>query len=622
MLVRLKSGEVAVRVPDAGPSSTPVPIDVDKAKRAHKKKRSKVPKVPPPSSPTATPEELAELEKHVWYGCFICVIYLPRNMARCNETIENIVAHGFPAPYMIPGVTPRPGDTVHDCVCRAHHNAVGWFLSKGLDARYNLLVLEDDARFTIADSADRLAAALDSLESWGKWGSLHVGHVPMGPIYPLPNGLVRTVNPATSHCYVLNRRSVRSIFALVPERLWKRPMMVEGHWAYPADERFAMSPTLATQCVMPKEMAAMPIIRDHFSFDDGQRTAVCFAYFQTVALAVLLLWAVLATAHYPLDLLARAQLDADEDNMPPCTLVRERLSVALAAWLTVTALLLHATYYFLRRFTCALAERRHWRTYLLDASRTGLGLAVASAFEFGFVTRIPPSARAQEQAAADGVDELSRAAAVLLVAPLFAWPLALVLHHLATSVAARHRRLQVRGAPSGPRPSNSLDPHATVPPLTLRPCLPRWHAPCHCCATVLRRCCAPLCPSAPCAAVRVGEWQVRGPPLPHARRRGGGGGGAGGGARAGACRHRQRRSRGGPPPARANPQGAERLLPARALAAAGGAVPVARGVLPLPGGAGAPGAAAAARRRLSRARRHGRRLRLRLQRRALRRGQL
>jgi hypothetical protein len=125
MLVRLKSGEVALRVPDAGPSSTPVPIDVDKAKRAHKKKRSKVPKVLPPSSPTATPEELAELEKHVWYGCFICVMYLPRNMARCNETIENIVAHGFPAPYMIPGVTPRPGDTVHDCVCRAHHNAVG-----------------------------------------------------------------------------------------------------------------------------------------------------------------------------------------------------------------------------------------------------------------------------------------------------------------------------------------------------------------------------------------------------------------------------------------------------------------------------------------------------------------
>ncbi|KAJ1638118.1 hypothetical protein T492DRAFT_1123450 [Pavlovales sp. CCMP2436] len=403
-LVRLPTGEIALRMSDevatlpdeAAPAATAAAAAAATPRRRQRKKGR--PRVPPPPYPTCTDDELDGFERHVWHGCFICVIYLPRNMDRCTETIANIVAHGFPAPFMIPGVTPRsPSDTVHDCVCRAHHNAVSWFLSKGLDSRYHMLVFEDDARFVYDDAPARLTAGLDTLEAWGKWGSLHVGHIPMGPIYPLANGLVRSVNPATSHCYVLNRRSVRSIHAMVPERLWKRPMMVEGHWAYPADERFAMTPPLATQCVMPKEMASMPIIRDYFTFQDGEVVLVIIGYTLTLVAAGALVLLVVLAFKWPLRQLAAAQLEADGDNTPPCKQLGTELSATLAAWLTVSALLLHTCYYAARRFTCALAERRHWRTYGLDAARTGFGLVVAGALEFGYVTRVGPSKQTLEQ---------------------------------------------------------------------------------------------------------------------------------------------------------------------------------------------------------------------------------
>lgn len=450
-LVRLTSGEIAVRVPD---NEAAAPAAAPPARKAKARKPSGRPNVPPPPSPTATADELAAFENHVWRGCFICVIYLPRNMKRCQETIDNVVAHGFPAPYMVPGVTPRPGDTVHDCVCRAHHNTVGWFLSKGLDSRFHLLVLEDDALFVFPDSEPKLAAALETLEQWGKWGSLHVGHIAMGPVYPLTNGLVRSMNPCTSHCYVLNRRTVRSIYALVPERLWKRPMMVEGHWAYPADERFAMMPALATQSVMPKEMASMPIIRDMCTYQDGEKVTMVFGSFLTLCVVAALCYVLLLAARWPLKVLSRAQLLADSDNQPPCEMVPMTYSVTLAAWLTVSVLLLHAIYYVGRRFTCSFAERRHWRTYALDAARTSVGLAVAALFEFGYLLRVQPTEAAQQHAAETGVDELSRAAAVLLVVPFFVWPLSLAVHNVLTDWAGNHRRLQVstaqrrRAAPS------------------------------------------------------------------------------------------------------------------------------------------------------------------------------
>ena len=156
-LVRLKTGEIAVRVPE------PAPTEAVASPRPRKTKRtpSGRPKVPPPPAPTASAEELADFEKHVWHGCFLCVIYLPRNMKRCQETIENVVGHGFPPPFMMPGVTPRPGDTVHDCVCRAHHTAISWYLAKGLDSRYHMFVLEDDAQFVFDDAAERVKVALD-----------------------------------------------------------------------------------------------------------------------------------------------------------------------------------------------------------------------------------------------------------------------------------------------------------------------------------------------------------------------------------------------------------------------------------------------------------------------------
>ncbi|KAG8459435.1 hypothetical protein KFE25_013071 [Diacronema lutheri] len=437
-LVRLKTGEIAVRVPE------PAPTEAVASPRPRKTKRtpSGRPKVPPPPAPTASAEELADFEKHVWHGCFLCVIYLPRNMKRCQETIENVVGHGFPPPFMMPGVTPRPGDTVHDCVCRAHHTAISWYLAKGLDSRYHMFVLEDDAQFVFDDAAERVKVALDSLETWGKWGSLHIGHIPMGPIYPLPNGLARSMNPCTSHAYVLNRRTVRSIHAFVPERLWKRPMMVEGHWAYPADERFAMLPTVATQSVMPKEMASIPIVRSVCSLQSGERCATCFAFFQTLSAICLSAWLLLVAVRWPLSVLRRAELQADGDNAPPCKLVPHALSITLAAWLTVTVLVLHTCYYAARRFTCAFAERRHWRTFLLDTARTALGLAVAAAFEFGYVLHVQPSVSTLRHGDELGIDALSRAASALLVVPVFVWPLALALHAAVADRAGQHRRLQ------------------------------------------------------------------------------------------------------------------------------------------------------------------------------------
>mmetsp|Transcript_16457 Transcript_16457/g.50457 ORF Transcript_16457/g.50457 Transcript_16457/m.50457 type:complete len:725 (-) Transcript_16457:236-2410(-) len=399
----------------------------------------------------ATQAELTAFSRHVWRGCFVCVIYLPRSMQRCEETVEDMVRHGFPRPFLMPGVLPRPGDTVHDCVCRAHHLAVAWFLAKGLDKHFHLLCLEDDARFRFDDASERVGAALDTLERWERWQSLHIGHIAMGPIFPLGNrlaglgparGLVRSTVPHTSHCYVLNRRHVRSIFQRVPQHLWKRPLMVEGMWAIPADERFAMTLPVATQCVMPKEMASMPIIRDVFDFEDGEYFTTGWSLFLSLvtwAIAMALLAASVVSPPY----LSAAAAERFAASDGTCGRVPMARALGLAAWTSASALVLMCAWYVTRRFTCCLAERRPWRAFGWDASRALAPALVACAAETAAARLSPPA----------HLDPAAHEAAVAMLFPLVAWPVALFLHTALVTGASRCaclRPLRVPGSYADP----------------------------------------------------------------------------------------------------------------------------------------------------------------------------
>ena len=57
---------------------------------------------------------------------------------------------------------------------------------------------------------------------------------------------------------------------------WGRPWFFEGMMSVPLGEKFALIPSLCTQCEMPKEMKEVPLLRD-LSYAQGEKAMVDIA---------------------------------------------------------------------------------------------------------------------------------------------------------------------------------------------------------------------------------------------------------------------------------------------------------------------------------------------------------
>ncbi len=186
------------------------------------------------------------------------VFVLSVNKSAGREMVAHLKEHGFGEVAVVEGVRPRTTKPtlreLHECICAGHHKCTEKYAKEGKHSRF--VVVEDDCRFTVPNAYPKIREAVDFLDAHKKWGSLHVGHIPLGAVFPVQGApfLCHTLNPYSAHCYVLNGDTAKQLLAKIPKSKWKRPHMVEGLKQIPLWERFSFFPSIAIQNNNPKEM--------------------------------------------------------------------------------------------------------------------------------------------------------------------------------------------------------------------------------------------------------------------------------------------------------------------------------------------------------------------------------
>ena len=223
------------------------------------------------------------------------VFVLTINKVACEKMLKHLKVHGFNDVVVVDGVRPRTTKPtireLHECICEGHYKCTEKFSKEGKHPRF--IVFEDDCRFIVPDAYRKIMEAVDFLDARKglKWGSLHVGHTPLGPIFPVrgTRSLCRTMAPYAAHCYILNGETARRLINILPKEKWKRPQMVEGLRQIPTFERFAFFPSIAIQNNNPKEMRW--IVGDAVSYKTGVRFMETLAFTFTCLGCILLILA-------------------------------------------------------------------------------------------------------------------------------------------------------------------------------------------------------------------------------------------------------------------------------------------------------------------------------------------
>lgn len=229
------------------------------------------------------------------------VYLLTINKDACKAMLKHLKENGFDEVEVVEGIRPQKKPTIkelylketgsdkvevieriraqkptkptikelHECICAGHYKCTKKFSVEG--KRPHFILFEDDCRFTIPNAYAKIMEAIRFLDASVKWGSLHVGQTPLGPIFPVRGApfLCRTMNPYAAHCYVLNGEMARRLIEKIPKEKWKRPHVQEGWKQIPAFERFAFFPSIAIQNNNPKEMRR--IVGNALSYKTGVR---------------------------------------------------------------------------------------------------------------------------------------------------------------------------------------------------------------------------------------------------------------------------------------------------------------------------------------------------------------
>lgn len=239
------------------------------------------------------------MAEHVWKNkVLFAVLSVYGNEKRLQELDENLQSHDFPRPMRWMEEKLGPGSTIRQratAICRSHYELTRWFCTQWLPAHpgHHLMVLEDDCLFLTVDAAETLWNQLSYLEQHfqSRWALLMVGQCALGPLWPVRSGLWRTSFPYAAHSYILNRERVAELMNRVPQSKWRRPFMIEGWLNVPLAEKFALSPPLTTQSVKPKEMMAVPLIRE-FRLETGIQVMETFMKVAALVLIVVVLYLV------------------------------------------------------------------------------------------------------------------------------------------------------------------------------------------------------------------------------------------------------------------------------------------------------------------------------------------
>ncbi len=210
-----------------------------------------------------------------------------------QEMIQHLKDHGFGEARIIKGVRPETAkptiNELDECICAGHYECTAKFCAEGKNA--HLIICEDDCRFTVPNAYERILKAIKVLDAHYTWGSLHVGQVPLGPIFPVLGAsfLCRTMNPYGAHCYVLNGATAADLMKKIPKNKWRRPDMVEGLHKIPPLERYAFFPSIAIQNNAPKEMRR--VFGKAVSYSTGARVIEGLAFTLSGAACILLILA-------------------------------------------------------------------------------------------------------------------------------------------------------------------------------------------------------------------------------------------------------------------------------------------------------------------------------------------
>ena len=188
---------------------------------------------------------------------YTCVISNPKNNIFAKETIARCKQVGITA-HEVDGSPRYHEDLQNAPVERAHLRAISHFARNKELRNFHLFVIEDDCEFVPAAKQiiDNAITKLDRKPY--AWASLHVGHIPVGPAFPVSSlggtsMLIWSSIPFTGHAYIINRHYV-SVITNAAAYEFKRPYSQEGFCQYSLFKKFAIQPVIATQNRRPKEL--------------------------------------------------------------------------------------------------------------------------------------------------------------------------------------------------------------------------------------------------------------------------------------------------------------------------------------------------------------------------------
>lgn len=195
--------------------------------------------------------------------CFACcVISHPDDDTNAQETAAHLVDEcQFPVkPELVRGIRPPPAGnyTMNHSISSVHARCLCLMNRQGcVDRGQHILIIEDDCRFTVSGNVyERVCKVISRMEKLTSgWHSLHLGHVPLGPTFPVcatdqKDVIVWSALPFAGHAYLINHRVVRKLASS-----WgMRPYNYEGMMGSPLMSRFAIQPPMATQIRRPKEL--------------------------------------------------------------------------------------------------------------------------------------------------------------------------------------------------------------------------------------------------------------------------------------------------------------------------------------------------------------------------------
>tara|TARA_Y100001973_G_scaffold65196_1_gene95351 strand:- start:1020 stop:1793 length:774 start_codon:yes stop_codon:yes gene_type:complete len=230
----------------------------------------------------------------------VCFIIRNPNSPQFSENTRNeVLKHGFPEPHILDGSLRFKGDEQNSPVERAHLRIITYFF-RNFREKKHIMVLEDDCEF-VGEAYKTVKSALAFLDKKPNyWSTLHLGHLPAGPSFPVvhltgKNMLLWTSLPFTGHAYIINRLFVKRILS-APSTSFKRPYSQEGFCQFSILKKYAIQPVIATQNRRPKELVdidngklAWPLflVTPHFDFNDWNHL-FCFVGILTSFLLIFL----------------------------------------------------------------------------------------------------------------------------------------------------------------------------------------------------------------------------------------------------------------------------------------------------------------------------------------------